>query len=73
MKIEILGMGCPKCKKASKNVWTAVNETGVTAEVCEIKNAQKIADYGVMMTPAVVIDGEVKCKGKIPKVGEIKD
>lgn len=72
MKIEILGRGCPKCKQTFKNVQEAVKEVGVEAEICEVKDVNKIADYGVMITPAVVVDGEVKCAGKIPNTEEIK-
>lgn len=72
MKIEIFGKGCPKCKQTFKNVQEAVKEVGIEAEICEMKDVTKIADYGVMITPAVVVDGEVKSAGKIPNTEEIK-
>ena len=72
MKIEILGMGCPKCKMLYDNAKKAVAEKGVQAEVTKVENMDKITEYGVMMTPALVIDGEVKSSGKIPSSEEIK-
>lgn len=72
MKIEILGMGCPKCKMLYENAQAAVKETGAEAEVIKVEDMDKIIGYGVMMTPALVIDGEVKTSGKIPSSGEIK-
>ncbi len=72
MKIEVLGMGCPKCLKTKENIRAALAELGKEAEVAEVKNLKEIADYGVMMTPAVVIDGEVKLVGKIPSVEQAK-
>ena len=72
MKIEILGMGCPKCKMLYENAQTAVKEAGVEAEVIKVEDMDKITGYGVMMTPALVIDGEVKTTGKIPSAEDIK-
>ena len=72
MKIEILGMGCPKCKMLYDNTKKAVSETGVQAEVLKVEDMDKITNYGVMMTPALVIDGEVKTTGKIPSAEDIK-
>ena len=72
MKIEILGMGCPKCKMLYENAKKAVQETGIQAEVVKVEDMGKIADYGVMMTPALAINGKIKTAGKIPSVGEIK-
>jgi len=72
MKIEILGMGCPKCKMLYENAQTAVKEAGVKAEVVKVDDMDQIIGYGVMMMPALVIDGEVKTSGKIPSSGEIK-
>ncbi|MBL7157804.1 MAG: TM0996/MTH895 family glutaredoxin-like protein [Candidatus Omnitrophica bacterium] len=72
MKIEILGMGCPKCKMLYENTKKAVSETGVQAEVEKVEDMIKITEYNVMMTPALVIDGKVKTTGKIPSVEEIK-
>ncbi len=71
MKIEILGMGCPKCKKTTQNAQQAVEELGIDAEIIKVEELEKITEYGVMMTPALVIDGEVKVAGKIPSKQDI--
>jgi small redox-active disulfide protein 2 len=72
MRIEILGMGCPKCKKLYENAQTAVKELNAQAELVKIEDIQKITDYGIMTTPAIAIDGEVKAAGRIPAPDEIK-
>ena len=72
MNIEVLGMGCPKCKILYENAKRAVKEKGVLAEVVKIEDMDKITEYGVMMTPALVIDGEVKSSGKALSSEEIK-
>ncbi|PIP20119.1 MAG: thioredoxin family protein [Candidatus Omnitrophica bacterium CG23_combo_of_CG06-09_8_20_14_all_40_11] len=72
MKIEILGMGCPKCKKLYENAQSAVKELNVQAEIVKVEDIQKITDYGIMSTPAIVIDGEVRSAGRIPTPDEIK-
>lgn len=71
MKIEILGTGCPKCKKLSELTEEAVNELDVSAEIIKVTDINKIIDYGVMVTPALVIDGDVMVAGKIPGKEEI--
>ena len=70
--IEILGASCPKCKKLNELVEEAVNELGVSAEIIKVTDINKIIDYGVMMTPALVIDGDVKVAEKIPEKEGIK-
>ena len=72
MDIKVLGPGCPKCKKTEELVKEAVAETGVDAQIEKVTDTMKIAGYGVFGTPAVVVDGEVKCVGKIPSKEEIK-
>jgi small redox-active disulfide protein 2 len=72
MKIEILGTGCPKCKKLEELARKAVQETGADAEVVKVEEMDKILSYGIMMTPALVLDGDVKCSGKIADIDEIK-
>jgi len=72
MKIEVLGMGCPKCHKTIENIKIVLSETGREAEIIEINDLAAIADYGVMLTPAVVVDGDVKTVGKVPSVEMIK-
>jgi len=73
MKIEILGMGCSNCNKLYQNALEAVKQSGKEVEVLKVEYLQTIMDYGVMSTPALVIDGVVKVKGKVPKVEEIKE
>jgi small redox-active disulfide protein 2 len=72
MKIEILGTGCAKCHKLEDQVREIVKEAGVSAEITKVEDIKKIMTYGVMTTPALVIDGKVKAAGKIPSVEEIK-
>ena len=71
MKIEILGTGCPKCQKLYDAVKDAVAQTGVQAEIVKVTKINDILNYGVMITPALVIDGKVKIAGKIPSSDEI--
>ncbi len=72
MEIKVLGPGCPKCEQTEKLVKEAVQEAGVEAVVTKIKDVMEIAKHGVFMTPAVVVDGEVKSVGKIPSKETIK-
>jgi small redox-active disulfide protein 2 len=72
MKIEILGTGCPKCKKLEENVRKAVSELKVKADILKVTDIGKIVDYGVISTPAIVIDGKIKASGRIPEAEEIK-
>jgi small redox-active disulfide protein 2 len=71
MDIKVLGPGCPKCKQTEAIVKEAVAESGVNANVEKVTDLMKIAGYGVFGTPAVVIDGDVKSVGKIPKKEEV--
>ncbi len=72
MKIEILGTGCPKCKRVFRNAEEAVKNLNLDAEIEKVEDIQKIMDAGVMMTPAIVVDSEVKSAGKVLSVDEIK-
>jgi small redox-active disulfide protein 2 len=72
MKIQILGTGCPKCKKAYQNAEQAIKELGVEAELEKVESIKDIISFDVMVTPAVAIDGEVKAAGKVPSVDDIK-
>lgn len=72
MKIEILGTGCAKCKSLAKNVEKAVKEMGIQAEVIKVDSIQEIMNRGVMMTPALAIDGEIKSVGKSLSADEVK-
>jgi len=71
MKIEILGTGCAKCKSLHENVKKAVAESGKNAEVVKVEDIPSIMKYGVMSTPALVIDGKVRVSGKVASVVEI--
>jgi small redox-active disulfide protein 2 len=71
MDIKILGPGCPKCQKTEEIVRDAVAEAGVAAKVEKVTDLMQIAGYGVFGTPAVVVDGEVKSVGKIPKKEDV--
>ncbi|MCK5177059.1 MAG: TM0996/MTH895 family glutaredoxin-like protein [Candidatus Aenigmarchaeota archaeon] len=73
MKIEILGTGCPKCGQLEENAKKAIEEMKVDSEIVKITDINKIVEYGIMSTPAIVIDGKVKCYGRIPDVEEIKE
>lgn len=72
MKIEILGSGCAKCRKLYENTLEALRESGVDAEVAKVEDIKKIMEYGVMTTPAIVVDGVVKASGKVLSSKEIK-
>ena len=72
MRIEILGMGCPKCKKLYENAQAAAKELNAQVELIKVEDIQKIMDYGIMTTPAIAIDGEMKAAGRIPASDEIK-
>lgn len=73
MKIEILGMGCPKCKQLTVNTEAAAKEMSIKAEIVKVADINKIVEYGVMMTPALAIDGEVVSAGKVLNKDEIKN
>jgi small redox-active disulfide protein 2 len=72
MKIEILGTGCPKCKKLFENAQEAAKNLGASADVVKVEDIQQIMNAGVMITPAIAVDGEVKSSGKVLSVDEIK-
>jgi small redox-active disulfide protein 2 len=72
MKIEILGTGCPKCKRTIQNVEAAVNELGIPAEIIKVDDITEIMERGVMLTPAVFINGEGKIMGRVPSVDELR-
>jgi len=71
MKIEVLGTGCAKCKTLYENAKKALAESGRSAELVKVEDIPSIMKYGVMSTPALVIDGEVKCAGTVATVAEI--
>ncbi len=72
MKIEILGTGCPKCEALARNVETAVRELGVEAEIVKVTDIVEIANRGVMMTPALSVDDDIKLVGKVATAEELK-
>ncbi|MDD5746277.1 MAG: thioredoxin family protein [Candidatus Omnitrophica bacterium] len=73
MKIEILGMGCPKCKQLTANAEAAVKELNIPAEIVKVADIGKITEYGVMMTPALALNGAVVSSGKVLSKDEIKN
>jgi small redox-active disulfide protein 2 len=72
MKIEVLGMGCPSCKKLEENVRKAVKEAKVKAQIVKVDDLQQIIEKGIKFTPALIIDGEEMAVGRVPSVEEIK-
>ncbi|PRR80456.1 thioredoxin family protein [Clostridium vincentii] len=72
MIIKILGTGCSNCKKLEANAKKAVEELGVDATIEKVTDIKEIMKYGVMKTPAIVVDEKVKAFGRVPKVEEIK-
>ena len=72
MKIEILGTGCPKCEALAKNVEATIRELGIEATVEKVTDIVEIANRGVMMTPALSVDGDIVLVGKVATVEELK-
>lgn len=72
MKIEILGMGCPKCKKLYENTQAAVAELKIQADIIKVEDINRITEYAVWATPALAVDGKVKAAGKVLSADEIK-
>ncbi|KPL18392.1 MAG: hypothetical protein AMJ92_08105 [candidate division Zixibacteria bacterium SM23_81] len=73
MKIEILGTGCSKCEGLAENVQKALQELGIKTQVSKVTDIQEIASRGVMLTPGLVVDGEVKSAGRVLRVKQIKE
>lgn len=71
-KIEILGTGCKKCNDLAETAKKTADSMGIEYELEKVTDIQKIMEYGIMMTPALVVDGEVKVSGKVPSVDDIK-
>jgi len=71
MRIQILGTGCPKCKKLAENAEAAAKAAGIEYDLEKVTDINKIMGFGVMMTPALALDGEVKVVGKVPSPEEI--
>ena len=72
MRIEILGVGCPKCKQLTVNIEAAVKELNMDVQISKVSDIGKIVEYGVMTTPALAIDGAVVSAGKVLSKDEIK-
>jgi len=71
-KIQILGTGCSKCHKLAQSTEAAAKALGVEYEMEKVTDLQEIMKFNVMLTPALVVDGVVKCSGKVPSIEEIK-
>ena len=71
MQIKVLGPGCAKCQETERQIKEAVSEAGVDVTVEKVTDVMEIATYGVFVTPAVVIDGEIKSVGKVPKKQDV--
>jgi small redox-active disulfide protein 2 len=72
-RIQILGTGCPKCRKLAENAEAAARELGLACDVEKVTDIEAIMAFNVMMTPALAVDGDVKVIGKVPSVEEIKE
>ena len=71
-KLQILGTGCPKCKKLAENAEAAAKSLGIEYEIEKVSDINEIMKFGVMMTPALAVDGEVKVVGKVPSPEDIE-
>jgi small redox-active disulfide protein 2 len=72
MEIKILGPGCPRCHEVERRAINALAELNLAADVQKISDIKKIMEYGIISTPGLVINGKVKCSGRIPRPEEIK-
>jgi len=72
MEIKILGTGCPRCNEVEKRIINALAELNVAADVQKVKNISAIAEYGILGTPGLIINGKIKSSGRIPTLEEIK-
>ena len=73
MKIQILGPGCSNCRRLAEKAATAAEELGIDCEIEKVEDLQAIMSFGVMVTPALVVDGQVKLSGMVPHVSKIKE
>ena len=71
MEVKVLGSGCAKCKKLYAETEKAIAQAGVAATLTKVEKIDEIMTFGVLMTPALVVNGEVKCSGRIPGIAEI--
>lgn len=70
-KLQILGPGCPRCKKLAELTEEAARSIGLNYELEKVTDIQKLADIGILMTPTLLVDGEVKIAGKVPSLKEL--
>ncbi len=73
MNIQILGTGCAKCKSLEKLTREVVEQNGISAEISKVEDIMEIMKFNVMTTPAIVVDGKVVLKGRVPSANELKD
>ena len=73
MKIEVLGTGCMKCRRLAKNVEQAVAELSISADIVKVEDITAIMERDVMLTPALLINGELKLSGRVADVAELKE
>lgn len=73
MEIKVLGSGCPKCKALENATREVVNANGIDAEISKVQDIKEIMKYNVMTTPALVVDGKVVLKGRVPTISELKE
>lgn len=71
-ELKVLGTGCPKCQKLTETAEAAAKELGIEYQLEKVTEINKIMDFGVMVTPALVVDGEVKVSGKVPTIADVK-
>ncbi len=72
-RIQVLGRGCPKCNKLAEAAEAAAREVGIEYVLEKVTNIERIMGFGVMMTPALVVDGDVKVAGRVPRPNELKE
>lgn len=72
-KVQVLGPGCPKCEQTAENAKAAAQALGLEIDLQKVQHPADIAKFGVMFTPALALDGDVKVSGRVPTVDEIKD
>ncbi len=73
MKIQIIGPGCPRCEATERNVFNACAELDLAADISHVRDVRQFAALGVVMTPAVLVDGKVVVAGKVPTAAELKE
>lgn len=72
MKIQVAGPGCPRCSTTERNVFNACAELDLAADISHVYDVKEYANLGVMLTPAVIVEGKIVVSGKVPTVGELK-